>query len=178
MFVLPLCIQNLFCSVIVHVLLLRLIKFVYVIIIHYYLQSLDYDTCENHLLLDEERKRGYPFYVWKDIARWFIILLIGVVTALIAFFIDICIEEFSKIKYRELKKCILYLKKNIVVYNSHHNYDQQPLTVLDISFLKGRVWAFYTILAKCVCGIGFIFQVVILVTYGMNSVPILSTQRV
>lgn len=72
-----------------------------------YLQSLDYDTCENHLLLDEERKRGYPFVVWKDIARWFIILLIGIVTALIAFFIDICIEEFSEIKYRELKKCIL-----------------------------------------------------------------------
>ncbi|PZC82996.1 hypothetical protein B5X24_HaOG208863 [Helicoverpa armigera] len=71
-------------------------------------ESLDYDTCENHLLLDEERKRGYAFIVWKDIARWFIILLIGIITALIAFFIDICIEEFSKIKYRELKKCILY----------------------------------------------------------------------
>ncbi|XP_047023936.1 H(+)/Cl(-) exchange transporter 7-like [Helicoverpa armigera] len=69
-------------------------------------ESLDYDTCENHLLLDEERKRGYAFIVWKDIARWFIILLIGIITALIAFFIDICIEEFSKIKYRELKKSV------------------------------------------------------------------------
>lgn len=72
------------------------------------LQSLDYDTCENHLLLDEERKRGYPFIIWKDIARWIIVLLIGVITALIAFIIDICIEEFTKIKYKQLKKCILY----------------------------------------------------------------------
>ena len=72
------------------------------------LQSLDYDTCENHLLLDEERKRGYTFIIWKDIARWIIVLLIGVITALIAFIIDICIEEFTKIKYKQLKKCILY----------------------------------------------------------------------
>ncbi|XP_028161745.1 H(+)/Cl(-) exchange transporter 7 [Ostrinia furnacalis] len=69
-------------------------------------ESLDYDTCENHLLLDEERKRGYPFVVWKDMARWFIILLIGIITALIAFIIDICIEEFSDIKYKELKKSV------------------------------------------------------------------------
>ncbi|KAG7302799.1 hypothetical protein JYU34_012776 [Plutella xylostella] len=69
-------------------------------------ESLDYDTCENHLLLDEERKRGYPFVVWKGIARWFIFLLIGVITALIAFIIDICIEEFSNIKYSELKKSV------------------------------------------------------------------------
>ncbi|CAH2268989.1 jg16014 [Pararge aegeria aegeria] len=69
-------------------------------------ESLDYDTCENHLLLDEERKRGYAFIVWKDIARWVIVLLIGVITALIAFIIDICIEEFSKIKYKQLKKSV------------------------------------------------------------------------
>ncbi|CAK1547079.1 unnamed protein product [Leptosia nina] len=69
-------------------------------------ESLDYDTCENHLLLDEERKRGYAFVVWKDMARWFIVLLIGIITALIAFTIDICIEEFSNIKYAQLKKSV------------------------------------------------------------------------
>lgn len=69
-------------------------------------ESLDYDTCENHLLLEEERKRGYPFIVKKDIARWFIFLQIGVITALIAFIVDVCIEEFSKTKYRELKKSV------------------------------------------------------------------------
>ncbi|XP_047995343.1 H(+)/Cl(-) exchange transporter 7 [Leguminivora glycinivorella] len=69
-------------------------------------ESLDYDTCENHPLLDEERKRGYAFVIWKDITRWFIFLLIGIITALIAFIIDVCIEEFSEIKYRELKKSV------------------------------------------------------------------------
>ncbi|CAH2106555.1 unnamed protein product [Euphydryas editha] len=82
-------------------------------------ESLDYDTCENHLLLDEERKRGYPFIVWKDIARWIIVLQIGVVTALIAFIIDICIEEFSKIKYEQLKKSVdkyVFLDKLYIPY--------------------------------------------------------------
>ncbi|XP_063362160.1 H(+)/Cl(-) exchange transporter 7 [Cydia amplana] len=69
-------------------------------------ESLDYDTCENHPLLDEERKRGYAFVIWKDYTRWFIFLLIGIITALIAFVIDVCIEEFSEIKYRELKKSV------------------------------------------------------------------------
>ncbi|XP_063618569.1 H(+)/Cl(-) exchange transporter 7 [Cydia splendana] len=69
-------------------------------------ESLDYDTCENHPLLDEERKRGYAFVIWKDITRWFIFLLIGIITALIAFVIDVSIEEFSEIKYRELKKSV------------------------------------------------------------------------
>ncbi|XP_041977945.1 H(+)/Cl(-) exchange transporter 7 [Aricia agestis] len=69
-------------------------------------ESLDYDTCENNLLLDEERKRGYPFIVWKDISRWIVFLMIGVITALIAFIIDICIEEFSNIKYTQLKKSV------------------------------------------------------------------------
>ncbi|XP_026317798.1 H(+)/Cl(-) exchange transporter 7 [Hyposmocoma kahamanoa] len=69
-------------------------------------ESLDYDTCENHLLLDEERKRGFAFVLRKDIARWFIMLLIGMITALIAFIIDIAIEEFSNIKYKLLKKSV------------------------------------------------------------------------
>lgn len=72
-----------------------------------YLQSLDYDTCENHLLLDEERKKGYKFIIRKSIARWFVFLLIGACTALIACVIDISIEELSILKYRSLSKCIL-----------------------------------------------------------------------
>lgn len=68
-------------------------------------QSLDYDTCENHLLLDEERKKGYPFIVKKSLARWLIFLMIGMITALIACVIDISIEEMSQIKYARLSKC-------------------------------------------------------------------------
>lgn len=70
-------------------------------------ESLDYDTCENYLLLDEERQKGYKYIVRKNLARWFIFLLIGVVTALVACAIDISIEELSKIKYAALSKCIL-----------------------------------------------------------------------
>ncbi|XP_020707477.2 H(+)/Cl(-) exchange transporter 7 [Athalia rosae] len=69
-------------------------------------ESLDYDTCENHLLLDEERKKGYKFVVKKNVARWFIFLLIGIITALIACFVDISIEELSKLKYGGLKKYV------------------------------------------------------------------------
>ncbi|KAG5883579.1 hypothetical protein JTB14_016719 [Gonioctena quinquepunctata] len=69
-------------------------------------ESLDYDTCENHLLLDEERKKGYKFIVQKSIARWFVFLLIGMITALIACIIDISIEELSTIKYAALSKSV------------------------------------------------------------------------
>ncbi|RZC41881.1 H(+)/Cl(-) exchange transporter 7 [Asbolus verrucosus] len=69
-------------------------------------ESLDYDTCENYLLLDEERKKGYKFIVRKSIARWFIFLLIGMITALIACAIDISIEELSQLKYASLSKYV------------------------------------------------------------------------
>lgn len=65
-------------------------------------ESLDYDTCENHLLLDEERKKGYRFVIKKSLARWFVFLLIGMITALIACAIDISIEQLSEIKYASL----------------------------------------------------------------------------
>jgi len=74
-----------------------------------FLQSLDYDICENHLLLEEERTKGYKFVVKKNLARWLIFLLIGMLTALIACIIDITVEELSYIKFKNLKHCILYI---------------------------------------------------------------------
>lgn len=79
-------------------------------------QSLDYDPCENYLLQDEERKRGYKFIVRKNFARWFIFLLIGICTALIACFVDILIEELSGLKYGWLKKC-MYLPTYSIYIN-------------------------------------------------------------
>ena len=73
-----------------------------------FLQSLDYDICENHLLLEEERTKGSIFIVKKNLARWLIFLLIGMLTALIACVIDITVEELSYIKFKSLKHCILY----------------------------------------------------------------------
>ncbi|KAF5288307.1 hypothetical protein FQR65_LT12040 [Abscondita terminalis] len=69
-------------------------------------ESLDYDICENHLLLDEERKKGPKFIIRKNLERWFIFLLIGVCTAVIACIIDISIEQLSEIKYASLSKCV------------------------------------------------------------------------
>ncbi|XP_034936112.1 H(+)/Cl(-) exchange transporter 7 [Chelonus insularis] len=69
-------------------------------------ESLDYDTCENNLLQDEERKKGYKYVVKKNFARWFIFLLIGIFTALVACFIDISIEELSNLKYGVLKQYV------------------------------------------------------------------------
>ncbi|XP_076266444.1 chloride channel protein 7 isoform X2 [Rhynchophorus ferrugineus] len=68
--------------------------------------SLDYDTCENHLLLEEERKKGYKFIVKKNLARWFVFLFIGAATGLLACIIDISIEEISEIKYAKLSKYV------------------------------------------------------------------------
>lgn len=69
---------------------------------------MDYDICENHLLLNEERKKGYKFVIKKNIARWFIFLLIGILTAIIGCIVDISIEELSFVKYGGLKMCILF----------------------------------------------------------------------
>ncbi|XP_076640842.1 chloride channel protein 7 isoform X2 [Halictus rubicundus] len=74
-------------------------------------ESLDYDPCENQLLQDEERKKGYKFVVKKNFARWFIFLLIGICTALIACFVDISIDELTRLKYGYLK---IYMDECVV----------------------------------------------------------------
>ncbi|KAK9881295.1 hypothetical protein WA026_015417 [Henosepilachna vigintioctopunctata] len=74
-------------------------------------ESLDYDTCENYPFLDEERKKGYKFVIQKSISRWFVFLLIGMITALIASIIDISIEELSQRKYAVLSQ---YVDKYVV----------------------------------------------------------------
>lgn len=70
-------------------------------------QSLDYDTCENKLLVDEERTRGYPYVIQTDVARWLLFFLIGLFTAAIGVFVDISIAQIATIKYTILRFCIL-----------------------------------------------------------------------
>jgi chloride channel 7 len=43
----------------------------------------------------------------KDVARWFVMFLIGVFTALIACFIDIVIDQLATLKFNLIKRCIL-----------------------------------------------------------------------
>ncbi|KAG8235525.1 hypothetical protein J437_LFUL013487, partial [Ladona fulva] len=71
-------------------------------------ESLDYDICENNLLLDEDRSKGYKFVVKKNLARWLVFFMIGIITALIASLIDITIEELSGLKYGDVDKCVTH----------------------------------------------------------------------
>ncbi|XP_054261984.1 H(+)/Cl(-) exchange transporter 7-like [Macrosteles quadrilineatus] len=66
-------------------------------------ESLDYDICENKLLMNEAVVRGYAFVTHKSLARWLIFLMIGVCTAFVGIFINISIEQLSDIKYSTIK---------------------------------------------------------------------------
>lgn len=71
-----------------------------------FLQSLDYDVCENSLFQKEQQlTNNARFSIRKDVLRWIIFIQIGIITALIACAIDIVIEELSAIKYAFLKHC-------------------------------------------------------------------------
>jgi len=65
-------------------------------------------VCENVLFQTEQKTlKNARFTLRKDILRWLIFLQIGVITALIACAIDICIEILTRLKYDFLKKCKL-----------------------------------------------------------------------
>lgn len=74
-------------------------------------ESLDYDPCENDLYIAEECETGYRDYLFKNFARWLVMFIIGIITALIACFIDFTISSLAGIKYRTIKaladSCIL-----------------------------------------------------------------------
>ncbi|KAK6643015.1 hypothetical protein RUM43_004518 [Polyplax serrata] len=67
-------------------------------------ESLDFDVCENHLLISERRSKGYKFVFKKDISRWFIFLLIGILTGLVAALIDVVVNELTSLKFKKLKE--------------------------------------------------------------------------
>lgn len=69
-------------------------------------ESLDYDTCENSLFVAEQRMTTFTQVRNTNWKRWFVILIIGVLTALTACAIDICIEVISELKFNLLKRWI------------------------------------------------------------------------
>ncbi|BET01426.1 Chloride channel [Nesidiocoris tenuis] len=69
-------------------------------------ESLDYDVCENKILLDEVRSSSNNFLVRKMLARWLIFFLIGVFTALVGVAIDIAIDKIATVKYGLIKQAI------------------------------------------------------------------------
>ncbi|XP_072029917.1 H(+)/Cl(-) exchange transporter 7-like [Amphiura filiformis] len=64
-------------------------------------ESLDYDQVENWVYLKEERKTGLKSsrILRIELARWVVMLLIGMITAMIATIIDVCINLIADWKY-------------------------------------------------------------------------------
>ncbi|XP_065321613.1 H(+)/Cl(-) exchange transporter 7-like isoform X2 [Gordionus sp. m RMFG-2023] len=68
-------------------------------------ESLDYDPCENSLVLSSEKKLTFKDVKCIQFQRWLVMLLIGVLTAVIACIIDIAIDYLTEgiyiiMKYR------------------------------------------------------------------------------
>lgn len=66
-------------------------------------ESLDYDACENTLYLEEQRATTFTKIKYTNQKRWLVILIIGVLTAVTACVIDICIEILCNLKFDLLK---------------------------------------------------------------------------
>ncbi|NXC44288.1 CLCN7 protein, partial [Penelope pileata] len=66
-------------------------------------ESLDYDNCENQLFLEEERRINHAAFRTVEIKRWVICAMIGILTGLVACFIDIVVENLAGLKYRVVK---------------------------------------------------------------------------
>uniref|UniRef100_A0A6Q2XGZ1 Chloride channel protein n=1 Tax=Esox lucius TaxID=8010 RepID=A0A6Q2XGZ1_ESOLU len=69
-------------------------------------ESLDYDSSENQLFLEEERRMSYLGFRCLEISRWVICGLIGFLTGLIACCIDIAVEKLAGVKYFVVKQNI------------------------------------------------------------------------
>ncbi|XP_071953766.1 H(+)/Cl(-) exchange transporter 7-like [Antedon mediterranea] len=71
-------------------------------------ESLDYDIVENSLYFKEQKQVGSKTSMIRRIqtARWFVMLLIGVITACIAAFIDVMIDKLAGAKYALVSKYI------------------------------------------------------------------------
>uniref|UniRef100_A0A2K6G971 Chloride channel protein n=1 Tax=Propithecus coquereli TaxID=379532 RepID=A0A2K6G971_PROCO len=69
-------------------------------------ESLDYDNSENQLFLEEERRINHTAFRTVEIKRWVICALIGILTGLVACFIDIVVENLAGLKYRVIKNNI------------------------------------------------------------------------
>ncbi|XP_055954224.1 H(+)/Cl(-) exchange transporter 7-like [Argiope bruennichi] len=100
-------------------------------------ESLDYDICENTLfvteqtdaqskLITENSKGCLPYLQCLNtitriaIMRWFVIFLIGILTASIAILITIAIEEISKYKFAFLKNCVDECNDNKCLFKTYY----------------------------------------------------------
>ncbi|XP_027468035.1 H(+)/Cl(-) exchange transporter 7 isoform X3 [Zalophus californianus] len=66
-------------------------------------ESLDYDNSENQLFLEEERRINHMAFRTVEMKRWVICAMIGILTGLVACFIDIVVENVAGLKYKVVK---------------------------------------------------------------------------
>uniref|UniRef100_A0A8D1C6J6 Chloride channel protein n=2 Tax=Sus scrofa TaxID=9823 RepID=A0A8D1C6J6_PIG len=66
-------------------------------------ESLDYDNSENQLFLEEERRINHTAFRTVEVKRWVICAMIGILTGLVACFIDVVVEKLAGLKYRLIK---------------------------------------------------------------------------
>ncbi|XP_070580621.1 H(+)/Cl(-) exchange transporter 7-like [Ptychodera flava] len=73
-------------------------------------ESLDYDHVENTLFIQEEGLKSARVVQCMQLKRWIVMLLIGVLTALVACFINICIDQLSSFKYSTIRRFTQYCR--------------------------------------------------------------------
>ncbi|XP_018414110.1 PREDICTED: H(+)/Cl(-) exchange transporter 7 [Nanorana parkeri] len=69
-------------------------------------ESLDYDNSDNQLFIEEEMRINHAAFRSVEVTRWVICGLIGILTGLIACFIDIMVELLAGFKYQVIKSNI------------------------------------------------------------------------
>ncbi|XP_052263703.1 H(+)/Cl(-) exchange transporter 7-like isoform X2 [Dreissena polymorpha] len=69
-------------------------------------ESLDYDVCENQIHLKDKQLHSTRWVLKRELARWFIMGMIGIITGLIASLIDVSVEKISELKFSFIKKYV------------------------------------------------------------------------
>lgn len=80
-------------------------------------ESLDYEVPENQLYIEEYKASTPGQLIRIDISRWVVMLLTGMMTALVAVFIDVCISKLAELKFSCLR-------------HYFHVYIDQPIKIL------------------------------------------------
>lgn len=62
-------------------------------------ESLDYECDESEIHNMEEKRLGYGHTRHLMILKWFIMLLIGICTGLVAVFVDVAVKNLTKLKF-------------------------------------------------------------------------------
>lgn len=83
-------------------------------------QSLDYDTFECPIIVEDEKSKPYSYFVTRNICRILSFGCAGIIIAVIGTILDLSIQEIGHYKYSFLSKCILETIFRFKVY-LHYN---------------------------------------------------------